>query len=210
MKADTPYDPKLLGIISTNPGVIMGSVDGDSGKADSRQLALAGRVPVKIAPDSPPIEVGDFLTSSSTYPGMAMRATHAGYAVAQALESWQPCDNKTTQQCNNVSLIDAFVEPAYYVGALDADGNLEILTVGTLRVNNLIEGNSAIRGRVLLATGESSVRVVRNWPSAPVSVVATPSFDTTVFVTDVTVSGFTLRMGTPPTKPQTLYWQVMW
>lgn len=38
MKADTPYDQKLIGIISTNPGV--------------RMLALSGRVPVKIDPDS--------------------------------------------------------------------------------------------------------------------------------------------------------------
>src|SRR3989338_10624008 len=87
MKASKPYDGKVVGIISTNPGVLMGSIDGDTGKAEKRMLALAGRVPVKIDPDSPPIEIGDFLTSS-TKPGLAMKATKAGYTVGKALENW--------------------------------------------------------------------------------------------------------------------------
>ena len=52
MKANKPYDSKLLGIISTNPGVVLGSIDGDTGKKDKRMLALSGRVPVKIASSS--------------------------------------------------------------------------------------------------------------------------------------------------------------
>ena len=39
-KATKPYDSKLIGIISTNPGVLMGSIDGETDKADKRMLAL--------------------------------------------------------------------------------------------------------------------------------------------------------------------------
>ena len=74
MKTSKPYDSKLIGIISTNPGVLMGSIDSSTGseQADKRMLALSGRVPVKIDPNSPPIEVGDFLTSSDK-PGLAKK-----------------------------------------------------------------------------------------------------------------------------------------
>jgi hypothetical protein len=54
-------------------------------------VSLAGRVPVKIAPDSLPIKTGDNLTSSNTYPGMAMKATNAGETIGKALESWRAC-----------------------------------------------------------------------------------------------------------------------
>ena len=79
-----------MGVISTNPGVVLGSIDGDTGKADKRQLALAGRVPVKIDPDSDPIEVGDFLTSSDRR-GYAKKATESGYVIGKALNNWIPC-----------------------------------------------------------------------------------------------------------------------
>jgi hypothetical protein len=104
-KASQPYDPRLLGIISTNPGLVLGSVDGASGQADSRQVALTGRVPVKIDPDSAPILIGDFLTASSK-PGYAMKATQAGYTVGKALESWMPNSGQST--------IDVFVNLGYY------------------------------------------------------------------------------------------------
>ena len=110
-KTNKSYDSKLLGIISTNPGVLMGSIDGDTGKEDKRMLALAGRVPIKIASDSAAIAVGDFLTSSDTEPGKAMKATKAGYTVGKALENW-----------NGQDKIDIFVNLGYYMGPLTTDG----------------------------------------------------------------------------------------
>ncbi len=112
-KADTAYDARLIGIISTSPGVTMGSIDGATNQADNRALALSGRVPVKIDPDSEPILIGDFLTSSSK-PGYAKKAIKAGYTVAKALESW----NKEVGK----DRIDVFVNLGYYMGGLTADG----------------------------------------------------------------------------------------
>ncbi|MBI4039324.1 hypothetical protein HY388_00670 [Candidatus Daviesbacteria bacterium] len=48
-------------------------------------VALAGRVPVKVSLENGPIEKGDYLTSSST-PGVAMKATKPGQVVGKALE----------------------------------------------------------------------------------------------------------------------------
>ncbi len=128
MKAEKAYDSKLIGIISTSPGVLMGSIDGDSGKEDKRMLALSGRVPVKIDPDSPPIEVGDFLTSSSK-PGLAMKATKAGYTVGKALESWKP---------GGPDRIEAFLQLTYYLGDIDERGNFTNLTVETLTADTVM------------------------------------------------------------------------
>ncbi|PWU22814.1 hypothetical protein C5B42_05015, partial [Candidatus Cerribacteria bacterium 'Amazon FNV 2010 28 9'] len=103
-KADKPYDSGIIGIISTSPGIVLGSLDA-SGGGDQRQLALSGRVPVKIDPSSPPINVGDYLTAS-TLPGYARKATQAGYTIAKALEAWTPTSGEDR--------IDAFVNLSYY------------------------------------------------------------------------------------------------
>ena len=138
-KADKPYDRETRGIISTNPGVLMGSIDGEN-KEDKRMLALSGRVPVKIDPDSPPIEVGDFLTSSDK-PGLAMKATKAGYTVGKALEgvelpvviasaAWRShtdeiASSQTPRNDNTCKpTIEVFVNLGYFAGELTEDGFL--------------------------------------------------------------------------------------
>jgi hypothetical protein len=79
-----------LGIVSTNPAIVIGP---DSG--NSVAVALNGRVPVKIDPASPAINIGDYVTSSGA-PGMAMKATKAGQVIGKALESWTPDSGKST------------------------------------------------------------------------------------------------------------------
>ena len=106
LKSNKSYDSKLVGVISTNPGVVLGSIDGDTGKSDKRQLALAGRVPVKIDPESEPIEVGDFLTSSIK-PGFAKKATESGYVIGKALEKWTPSTG------SGPSAIEVFINLIY-------------------------------------------------------------------------------------------------
>jgi hypothetical protein len=112
MKADYPYDNHILGIISTDPALTLGSKDEGTNQSDQRIVALSGRVPVKIDPASPPITVGDFLTAS-TKPGYAIKATKAGYTVAKALESWSP---------DRTGTIMAFVNLGYYDP--DVNGNI--------------------------------------------------------------------------------------
>jgi nucleoside phosphorylase len=62
-----PYDPTVLGIISTQPGVLLGAEQ--PGKA----VALVGRVPTKVTAENGPIRRGDLMVTSSK-PGYAMRA----------------------------------------------------------------------------------------------------------------------------------------
>jgi len=84
-KCSTANDPHLIGIISTNPGVILGSIDSDTGNKDKRLLALSGKVPTKVSIENGPIAIGDHLTSSST-PGVAMKQAQSGQSIGMALQ----------------------------------------------------------------------------------------------------------------------------
>jgi hypothetical protein len=50
-------------------------------------VALAGRVLVKVSNENGAIAAGDYLTSASSTPGHAMKATRAGRVIGMALES---------------------------------------------------------------------------------------------------------------------------
>ena len=79
-----PNSTSVAGVVSTNPGVSLGAWGDASAQP---QLALAGRVPVKVSAENGPIHPGDLLVSSST-PGHAMRAPSAptpGTVVGKAL-----------------------------------------------------------------------------------------------------------------------------
>src|SRR5262249_45089073 len=91
-KAVIPYDPDLVGVVSTSPGLvfdhgetIMAGDPADLVTADKTVVGIVGRLPVKVTTENGPIAVGDALTSS-TIPGAAMRATKSGMIVGRALE----------------------------------------------------------------------------------------------------------------------------
>lgn len=82
-KSASAYEPGVLGVVSTAPGVRMRDPDDDH----NPPIALVGRVPVKVSAENGPIRIGDFLTASSR-PGYAMKATAPGTAVGIALEAF--------------------------------------------------------------------------------------------------------------------------
>jgi hypothetical protein len=109
-KSTGPNDGRLLGVVSTSPGLVLEGkhvyMAGDNTKlvtANKTVVGLAGRVPVKVSMENGPIQVGDPLTSSST-PGVAMKASRAGKVLGYALESMS-MDGKVL----------VFVEPGYYI-----------------------------------------------------------------------------------------------
>src|SRR3989344_2428213 len=93
-KSKGQYDGKVMGIVSTEPGIILGPQE-----QNTYAIALAGRVPTKVSTENGPIEVGDYLTTSST-PGVAMKATRPGPTVGKALEAF---DGSSPQGSNNNS-----------------------------------------------------------------------------------------------------------
>ena len=68
-KARGPCSSLVAGVVSTEPGFVLGHGEDTEGKA---LLALMGIVPVKVTDEGGPIRPGDLLVVSST-PGYAMR-----------------------------------------------------------------------------------------------------------------------------------------
>ena len=90
VKCRSKYDTSVLGVISTEPGLLLGvddpEIDYDDGYA---ALALSGRVKTKVTSANGGIEIGDTLVPSPI-PGYAMKCRDTylciGSAIGKALE----------------------------------------------------------------------------------------------------------------------------
>ncbi len=86
-KSSKAYDSTILGIYSEKPGFRLSQLGSQLSGSRAVPVALAGRVPVKVSAEAGPINKGDYLTSSSL-PGIAMKANRAGQALGKALEDF--------------------------------------------------------------------------------------------------------------------------
>ena len=173
-KADKPYDPQLLGIVSTEPGFILGSSDTASNSA-KRAVALTGRVPVKISRDSAPIMIGDALTSSAE-PGKAMKATEAGQIIGKALEPWDPL--------NGGDRIMVFVSLGWYdpLIRLTDTGDLEITPVDNTATDS---GTPTTTSQYQIIDGAGKIiQRVAAYASAAIANLKTGYIETKTLVAD--------------------------
>lgn len=99
-RATKAYDSRLAGVVSS----FMNPEQQDS---KTRPIALAGRVPVKFSLENGPVIPGDYLTSSATKPGYAMKATQPGMVIGKALQTY----NESNLDRTVLILLD----PTYFV-----------------------------------------------------------------------------------------------
>ena len=124
-KATASSTGSILGIVSTNPAVIVEGnsvqfMNGANYKSDPLRpaLALAGRVPVKISSENGPIKIGDPLTLSSSTPGVAMRQTEPGMSIGVALEEYPLLTtNYSLPTSTSTTAILVFVNRGFSLGA---------------------------------------------------------------------------------------------
>lgn len=81
-----PYDPALAGVASVNSAIVLGS-KGEK----SIPMSSKGNLAVRVSTINGPILRGDPVTSSSI-PGVAMKASRAGTIVGNALEDYKESD----------------------------------------------------------------------------------------------------------------------
>ena len=110
----------FLGVISTNPGELLGGLAAIN-QGPVEPLALSGHVPVNVNLDGGPISAGDRLTLSTSTPGVAMKADHSGETIGIALT---PYDGIGT------STIEMFVSSQYWLDPSDFSINPENGSVG--------------------------------------------------------------------------------
>jgi len=86
--ASTSNKAKVLGVVSTKPGLLLGHDDSSLNEGEkSFPIALAGRVPIKLSNENGEIKAGDELMLSSI-PGVAMKASSTGFVIGRALEDF--------------------------------------------------------------------------------------------------------------------------
>ena len=109
-KTLAPYDSRIMGIVSTEPGEEIGTGD--------TIVALAGRAPTKVITEGGNIEVGDPIAASSIA-GAGMKAVKPGMIVGFALESYSNASS------TEISQVEVFVSPSWHSGnAISNDGTL--------------------------------------------------------------------------------------
>ena len=99
------YEQATIGIVSTEPGITLANWQ-QKDRTGMYPIALAGRVPVKVSTENGPIQAGDAITSSSI-PGVGMKATKAGRIVGTALQSYNG---------EGIGSVIVFVNPSYFLG----------------------------------------------------------------------------------------------
>jgi F0F1-type ATP synthase membrane subunit c/vacuolar-type H+-ATPase subunit K len=84
-----PYDSLVLGVVSRDAGIILSSTD----DKDSVPVIADGIVYVLVSTQQGQIKKQDLITTSTT-PGIGVKATNSGYVVGYALEDYSSNDPK--------------------------------------------------------------------------------------------------------------------
>jgi hypothetical protein len=123
------YDSKVVGIVSTKPGLVSGGGSVEDSHSNDVLVALVGRVPVKVSNEGGQIRPGDRITSSSI-PGVAMKATTSGITIGMALEAFDDTNylsdgvvgvetNEITEESIYKRLVRVFKDNTNYGGEVD-------------------------------------------------------------------------------------------
>jgi F0F1-type ATP synthase membrane subunit c/vacuolar-type H+-ATPase subunit K len=122
----TPYDPQILGIVSKDAAILIDTTTGKNGIP----VISDGLVYVLVSTQQGNITRGDLLTSS-TIPGVAVKANQSGYVLGEALEDY------TNPNPSQTSLIAADLNLHYFNAKPTLLGSLtDILKYALLPTNN--------------------------------------------------------------------------
>ena len=133
-KSSGVHDKNVLGIVSTQPGLVIG--DGSSNLGKPVFLALSGRVPVRVSTESGQINAGDYLTASSI-PGIAMKAVNPGRSIGQALTS-----------ATDDGVVTAFINNGYFSPQENTVNLLD--SINGLSYSNVISSQSSELSKQIL------------------------------------------------------------
>ncbi len=79
----TPYDPQIMGVVSRDAAILLDTTTGKNGVP----VISDGIVYILVSTQQGNITRGDLITSS-TIPGVAVKATKSGYVLGEALEDY--------------------------------------------------------------------------------------------------------------------------
>jgi F0F1-type ATP synthase membrane subunit c/vacuolar-type H+-ATPase subunit K len=86
-----PYDPQVMGVVSRDAGIILNS----DGIQNGVPIISSGTVYIQVSTQNGQIKKDDLLTTS-TIPGVAVKADKDGYVLGSAMEDYSNPDPKKT------------------------------------------------------------------------------------------------------------------
>ncbi len=216
---------RLVGVVSTNPAQTIGTAQVPNGYP----IALSGRVPTKVNAEGGPIAVGDKITISSVS-GVGKKTTSATMVVGTAVEAFNGSGNGVIEVFVNLTYFDPtdgnnLQAQSGNFQDLNVSGNttLQNLTVSgpttlaSLTVNESATFNGSIafsantRGKNETVVQTQNIQTItgKTYSDNDYSVLCTPNYNTTCFVTDKTSTGFTLNFGTAAPTGAKVDWIVV-
>jgi F0F1-type ATP synthase membrane subunit c/vacuolar-type H+-ATPase subunit K len=121
-----PYDSQILGIVARNAGIILSS----SNDTQSVPVISDGTTYALVSSQKGNIKKGDIITSS-TIPGIGVKADESGYVLGNALEDYASSDPKKTGKIAISLNLHYFNAKPTFSGTLT-----DILKIALLPTNN--------------------------------------------------------------------------
>jgi hypothetical protein len=148
-KAISDTSHKMAGVVSTKAWQVMGE-DVLDWANQTVQVALTGRVPLKIAPSSASITAGDMITVSDDTPGAGKKSDGNGYIIGKALENWDPTNPTPT--------ILVFLQNSVNIAGLLANNTEQTTDNIGDRVNNLETEIQLLKAANLTSSASSATQ----------------------------------------------------
>ncbi|MEM5799561.1 MAG: hypothetical protein QXZ43_02765 [Candidatus Aenigmatarchaeota archaeon] len=92
----------VIGVVSVSPGIAIGNKENEN----DVPIALIGRVPVKVSAENGVIKIGDPLTLSEKYPGVATKSNKEEKIIGYALNEYS--------DLNGIGIIEAIIQPGWH------------------------------------------------------------------------------------------------
>jgi hypothetical protein len=125
--SQTPYDSQVIGIVSSEPAVAIELTTNEGG--NKYPVISSGTALVSVSQSNGQIKKGDPITSSTT-PGVGMKATESGYTIGSALEDFLPTSP------DEVGLINVALNVNYIANKPSVQGSLtDIAKLSNLAIN---------------------------------------------------------------------------
>jgi hypothetical protein len=181
-RADESSEGKIIGVVSTKPGQLLGFDDTSLRKGEQGYpIALKGRVPIRLSDENGEIKAGDELMLSSV-PGVAMKASSTGKVVGIALENYDGLRAYSDTYINQFGddLVDPVFEPinkdndpriddGCYYGGGNASGDKPCIPLKSVSKDDQVKEAEALvkreaeeRELAKLAKIESETKVLAN------------------------------------------------
>ena len=120
-RSQSSYEENILGVISTTGTGYNNDPDVEdrANNPNWANVGMLGQVDVKVTTENGAVSPGDRLTSSSQ-PGVAMKATRPGQVVGRALDYWSDPDP------SHIGMLKILVSPSYFDPSQEDDNQADL------------------------------------------------------------------------------------